>query len=232
MALSTIRGLVFDAYGTLFDVRAVGESCAGIAPDPAAFVAIWRAKQLEYAFLRALMRRYADFWDVTRDALRFAAATSGVTLAPGQEETLMEAWYRVAPFPEVEQTLAELSRRGLRLAVLSNGSSYMLERLVQATGLERYFEGLLSVDEIHTYKPDPSVYTLAERKLGLPRESLLFVSSNFWDVAGAHSFGLRVCWINRTGAQPDELGVQPDHILESMTALPELVQKGEYGPVS
>src|SRR5262245_50706249 len=109
------RALVFDAYGTLFDVAAVGRACAGVAADPARFAGLWRAKQLEYAFLRALMRRYADFWSVTRDALRYAAAASGIALAPAQEAALLEAWYHVAPFPDVEPALRDLAARGLKL---------------------------------------------------------------------------------------------------------------------
>jgi len=217
------RAIVFDAYGTLFNVAALNRACAGIAADPTGFVALWRAKQLEYAFLRALMRRYADFWSVTRDALRYAAAATGTALAPAQETTLLEAWYQVEPFPDVLPALYELKVRGLTLAILSNGAPPMLERLVRETGLVSMFDRLLSVDAVQTYKPEPAVYGLIERELGVAREAVLFVSSNFWDVAGARSFGLRVCWINRAGAPPDELGQQPSHVLRNLSELPGLV---------
>jgi 2-haloacid dehalogenase len=223
MANSPIRALVFDAYGTLFDVAAVSHACAGVAADPSRFVALWRAKQLEYAFLRALMRRYVDFWAVTRDALHYAAAHTGIALTAEQQAALLDAWYHVAPFPDVEPALRDLSARGLRLAILSNGTPEMLARLVAATGLASYFSKLLSVDAVQTYKPDPAVYVLAERELGLRREELLFVSSNFWDAAGARSFGLRVCWINRSGAAPDQLGQQPEHTLDSLAGLPAVI---------
>jgi 2-haloacid dehalogenase len=222
MIHAPVGALVFDAYGTLFDVRAVGEACAGVATDPAGFVALWRAKQLEYAFLRTLMRRYADFWTVTRDALRYAAAATGMSLTGEQEAALMEAWYSVTPFPDAVPALRELAARGLPLAILSNGAPEMLARLVAATGLEGYFRTLLSVDAVSSYKPDPAVYALAERALDLPREQLLFVSSNYWDVAGARAFGLRVCWVNRAGTKPDELGLAPDHVLTSLAQLPAL----------
>jgi len=228
MTTTSIRALVFDAYGTLFDVQAVSKACAAVTAEPAQFVALWRAKQLEYAFLRALMRRYADFWSVTRDALRYAAAATSTPLTAEQGDLLMEAWYRVAPFPDVEPALRELSARGLPLAILSNGGPQMLARLLAATGLAQYFQALLSVDEVRTYKPDPAVYVLAKRTLGIRRADLLFVSSNFWDVAGAHAFGLRVCWVNRGGAQPDQLAVQPDHLLTSLSDLPELAGGREY----
>jgi 2-haloacid dehalogenase len=217
------RAIVFDAYGTLFNVAAVSQACTGIAADPSSFVALWRAKQLEYAFLRALMRRYADFWSVTRDALRYAAVATGTALTPEHETTLLEAWYQAKPFPDVVPALGELKARGLTLAILSNGAPPMLERLVRETGLASMFDRLLSVDALQTYKPDPAVYGLIERELSVAREAALFVSSNYWDVAGARSFGLRVCWINRTAAPPDELGQQPSHVLRSLNELPELV---------
>jgi 2-haloacid dehalogenase len=217
------RAVVFDAYGTLFDVAAIGRACAGIAADPAGFMALWRAKQLEYAFLRALMLRYADFWQVTRDALRYAAAATKTPLTPEQETSLLEAWYQVEPFPDVPGALRELRAKGLALAILSNGSPPMLERLVRATGLGDTFDRLLSADAVATYKPSPPVYALIGSQLGLPPEAALFVSSNFWDVAGARAYGLRVCWINRAGATPDELGQQPTHLLRSMADLVTLV---------
>jgi 2-haloacid dehalogenase len=223
MATTLTRALVFDAYGTLFDVRAVADACAGVAADPAGFVALWRAKQLEYAFLRSLMRRYEDFWLVTRAALRYAAATTRTPLTAQEEEALMESWFYVAPFPDVVAALHALVERNLPLAILSNGAPSMLARLVAATGLDGYFRALLSVDAVRVYKPDPAVYVLAERALGLARAELLFVSSNSWDVAGAREFGLRVCWVNRGGAQPDELGVRADYVLASLAELPELI---------
>jgi 2-haloacid dehalogenase len=223
MTRSATRAIVFDAYGTLFNVAAVGQACTGIAADPAGFVGLWRAKQLEYAFLRALMRRYADFWSVTRDALRYAAAATGTALTPQHETTLLEAWYQVEPFPDVLPALHELSARGLPLAILSNGAPPMLERLVRETGLDGMFDRLLSVDAVRSYKPDPGVYALIEHELGVAPEAALFVSSNSWDVAGARSYGLRVCWINRTAAPPDELGQQPSHVLHSLAELPALV---------
>src|SRR5262245_4057156 len=223
MITAPTRALVFDAYGTLFDVCAVADSCVGIAVEPASFVALWRAKQLEYAFLRSLMRRYEDFGSITRAALRYAAAATGTPVAAEQEDALMESWFRVAPFPDVEPALRALVGRNRPLAILSNGTPEMLMRLVAATGLDGYFRALLSVDTVRTYKPDPAVYAQAERALGLRRAELLFVSSNFWDVAGAHEFGLPVCWVNRGDAQPDALGVQPDFTLASLAEVPSLV---------
>ena len=206
MGETPTRVLVFDAYGTLFDVAAVRHACAAVSVDPARFLALWRAKQLEYAFLRALMHRYADFWTVTRDALRYAAAATVMPLEPDQEQALMEAWFHVTPFDDAEPALRVLADRGLTLAILSNGTPAMLGRLVATTGLAGYFRRLLSVDAAQSYKPDPLVYALIERELGGRPEETLFVSSNFWDVAGARAYGLRVCWVNRGGVPPEQLG--------------------------
>jgi 2-haloacid dehalogenase len=217
------RAVIFDAYGTLFDVAAVSAVCARVAPDPAAFVALWRSKQLEYAFLRGLMRQYADFSVVTRDALRYTAAATGTPLAAEQEAELLAAWDEVTPFPEVATTLSELKARGLTLAILSNGTPAMLEQLVRANGLTASFDRLLSVDTVQTYKPDPAVYDLIERELGVRRERALFVSSNYWDVSGARAFGLAVGWVNRAGATPDQLGQQPSFELASLAGLLDLI---------
>jgi len=217
------RAVIFDAYGTLFNVEAVRHACATVAQDPAQFIALWRAKQLEYAFLRALMQRYADFWSVTRDALHYAAAATGTALDQRQELALMEAWHSVTPFADTEPALRELASRGLTLAILSNGSPEMLDRLVRATGLAGYFRRLLSVDAARTYKPAAPVYALIERELGVRPAETLFVSSNFWDVAGARSYGLPVCWVNRVGALPEQLGQQPNHVVDSLAQLARLV---------
>ena len=222
MAAERARAVVFDAYGTLFDVAAVRAAGAGIAAEPAAFVALWRAKQLEYAFLRSLMGRYADFAQVTRDALRYAAAATSTSLAPAAEAALLDAWFAVAPFPDAEPALRALKARGLTLAILSNGTPAMLERLVRATGLQTVFDQLLSVDAVRRYKPDPAVYALVDQ-LGVARAEVLFVSSNGWDAAGARAFGLRVCWVNRAGAPPDELGHPPDYTVASLSDLPALL---------
>ena len=217
------RAVVFDAYGTLFDVAAVRHACAGVAAEPERFVALWRAKQLEYAFLRSLMGRYADFAQVTAEALEYAAAATATPLEAAQRDALMEAWFAVAPFPDSVPALQALQERGTKLAILSNGTPAMLHRLVAATGLLGVFSHLLSVDSVRRYKPDPAVYALIEPALGLPPAQVMFVSSNGWDAAGARSFGLRVCWVNRAGGPPEQLGQPPSHALRSLSELPALI---------
>ena len=213
-----IRGYVFDAYGTLFDVHSVIEAGRAITADPAALSLLWRQKQLEYTWLRSLMGRYEDFWAVTEAALRYSVRRLGLRADETQLARLMEAYLSLACFPEVPAALDRLA--GRPRAILSNGSPRMLEAAVASSGLGPRLQHLLSVDAVKTYKPAPSVYALGPRALGVPADALLFVSSNAWDVAGAKAFGYQVAWCNRTGAPAEELGVRADFEVGNLTELP------------
>jgi 2-haloacid dehalogenase len=215
------RTLAFDAYGTLFDVRSVEAQAAALVPDPAAFVAFWRTKQLEYSWLRTLLDRYADFEVVSRDALHFALERFGLALADAAVADLMEAWLRPHPFPDAEPALRSLA--GWPLAILSNGSPRMLERVLDHAGFGRYFQHVISVDPVRRYKPAPAVYAFARERLGVAASDVLFVSSNGFDVAGAKAFGFRVAWINRANAPLDRLGCEPDAWLRSLEELSGLL---------
>lgn len=226
--LHDIKACVFDAYGTLFDVHsAVGANAARLGEQAGAVSDTWRSKQLEYTWLRSLMGRHADFWKVTGDALDFALERHGVDIhaatRSGLREALMQAYLKLSPYPEVAATLAELHQRGLRMAILSNGSPAMLEAAVENAQLQATFEAILSVESIGIYKPEPRVYQMAVEQLALPREHILFLSSNGWDVSGAKSFGFHTFWVNRAGAPPERLGFEADAVLDSLTNLPELV---------
>lgn len=213
-----IRGYVFDAYGTLFDVHSVVEAGRAVTADPMALSLAWRGKQLEYTWLRALMGRYEDFWTVTEDALRWAIARLGLSAAEADVRRLMDAYLSLACFPEVPATLAAL--RGRPRAILSNGAPKMLAAAVSSSGLTQHLDHVLSVDAVKTYKPSPTVYALGPRALGIEARDLLFVSSNAWDVAGAKSFGYQVAWCNRTNAPAENLGVKADYIIRSLDELP------------
>jgi 2-haloacid dehalogenase len=217
-----IQALVFDAYGTLFDVHSVVDLCERIYPGKGEqFSRTWRAKQLEYTWLRSLMGEYQDFERVTEAALRYACRSLAQPCDPATRDRLMNAYLHLSPFPEVRGALGRLS--GLPLAILSNGSPGMLGPLVKNTGLEAAFAQVISVDEAKIYKPSPRVYELAPKKLGVAREAIGFVSSNFWDAAGARAYGFQVFWINRGGAVPDELGHEPQAVLNSLAELAALV---------
>jgi 2-haloacid dehalogenase len=216
--LNPIRGYVFDAYGTLFDVHSVVEAGREITGDPVALSTLWRQKQLEYTWLRSLMGTYADFWAVTEAALRYSIRRLGLSATDAQVRRLMDAYLSLACFPEVKTALGRLAGRSR--AVLSNGSPAMLAAAVAASGLGAMLDHVISVDRVKTYKPSPRVYALGPETLGLPAGELLFVSSNGWDVAGAKAFGYQVAWCNRSGAPEEELGVRPDLIVSALDVLP------------
>ena len=216
--MADIKGYLFDAYGTLFDVHSVVEAGRAITDDPNMLSMTWRQKQLEYTWLRTLMGRYEDFWQVTEAALRYAVRRLGLTASDAQLTRLMQAYLSLAAFPEVRATLERL--RGTPLAILSNGSPRMLEAAVTASGLTGVFTHVLSVDAVKTYKPSPKVYELGTRAMGLPAAELLFVSANAWDVAGAKAFGYQVCWCNRTNAPMEELGLTPEFVVARLDEVP------------
>ncbi len=209
--------LVFDAYGTLFDVHAVIERCESFWPGKgAALSQLWRAKQLEYTWQRSLMQRYLPFSTVTRDALGYACEALELELDDTRTRALMDAYLDLAAYPDVPPALEQLKRGGRKLAILTNGSPDMIEPLVKNRGMQRIFDAVLSVDALRVYKPSPPVYQLAVDKLGVAAGAIGFVSSNCWDALGAKSFGFRVYWINRAGAPVDRLGFKPDGILRGL----------------
>jgi 2-haloacid dehalogenase len=218
-----IKAVVFDAYGTLFDVHSVIAACEQNFPGQgAALSGLWRAKQLEYTWLRSLMGRYEDFWNVTESGLVFACKNLGLSCPPPARAQLMSAYLHLEPFGEVQQALRALD--DYSLAILSNGSPRMLRAAVKSAGLDGVFTQVISVDEVKIYKPNPRVYRLAPQKLKLAKTRIGFVSSNFWDVAGAKAFGLWTCWVNRSGTPADELGLTPDATVKTLTDLVDLIK--------
>src|SRR5438105_1215564 len=213
-----VDALVFDAYGTLYDVHSVMRRCESCFPAKGMQLSqLWRAKQLEYTWQRSLMQRYVPFSQVTREALAYSCAALGLDSAP-HAAALMEEYLHLAPFTEVP---AALERLKMKRAILSNGSPDLLDPLVRNSGLR--FDAVLSVDELKVYKPAPQVYELAVRRLKVAKERIGFVSSNCWDALGAKSYGFQVYWINRGGAPVDRLGFTPDAQLKSLADLPDEV---------
>ncbi len=215
---ASVRALVFDAYGTLFDVQSIGTACEWLFPGRGADLSrLWRTKQLEYTWLRSLMGRYTEFEAITRDALGIACRTLGLELTQSDAILLMEGYRQLQLFPEVKDALAAL--HGRKLAILSNGSPAMLNALVEHAGMFKLFHAVISVDELKMFKPHPSVYGLATQYLGVNANEIGFVSSNFWDVSGASSFGFRTFWINRNNSQPDALGFEPVAVVRRLDEL-------------
>ncbi|MGO4285528.1 haloacid dehalogenase type II [Bosea sp. TAB14] len=238
----SIKALVFDAYGTLFDVQSVAAVTEAAFPGHGATITqIWRLKQLEYTWLRALMGRYEDFWTVTTESLDFTLKTLGLTATPAFLAEIAGAYDGLALYPEARAALQGLA--SYRLAIFSNGSPAMLKRLVAHAGIGEFLETVISVDEIGVYKPDPRGYAHVEKRLGLSRDEILFVSSNGFDIAGAKAHGFTVARIERVPAaalrveieatgtidpklmfkalrlQPEQLGFHADVTIAALTDL-------------
>jgi 2-haloacid dehalogenase len=205
----SLAGVVFDAYGTLFDLSAIaGGVRDALGDDTEAFALLWRRKQLEYTWLRALMGDYADFWQVTGEALDYALAAMGRDDA-GLRARLMQRHMNVPAYPDVIPALTALRARRLKTAILSNGSPTMITAAVNAADLRKHLDQILSVDAVRTYKPHPTVYALAPAALHCEPLDIAFVSANAWDVAGAAHFGFRAVWLNRGKAVPEHLPARP-----------------------
>lgn len=214
----TIKALVFDAYGTLFDPLSVASLCEELYPGHgSALSQLWRSRQLEYTWLRSLMGHYENFWKVTEAALIFASRSLRLPCESATRERLMQAYLSLRPFAEVPDTLKAL--RGYPLSILSNGTPEMLRGVVKNSGLESVFSQIISVEEVRTYKPSPRVYDLAVRRMGVEPAAIGFVSANFWDAAGAKACGFFTCWVNRSNAPAEELGLVPDATGRSLTEL-------------
>jgi 2-haloacid dehalogenase len=220
---SPIRALVFDAYGTLFDPFAVKARAEELFPGSgAALSQLWRSKQLEYSWLRTLMDRYENFWKITEEALLFACHALSLTCDENQRNQLMQVYLTLPAFPDVLPALERLAH--LPLSILSNGTPEMLAPLVATNGMTHYFKNVFSVDALQMYKPRPEVYQHAVSILGVPKEAIGFISSNFWDIAGATSFGFRTLWINRSSMPADELGVAPIAVLSTLAELSDILE--------
>ena len=243
----TIKAVVFDAYGTLYDVQSVADVTEQSFPGYGGIITqIWRLKQLEYTWLRSLMERYEDFSVVTRESLVFTLRCLGLPQEPATIDLLMDRYLRLDPYPDAKSTLAALI--DVQRAILSNGSPAMLRALVRSSGLDQFLDATISVDARKVFKPSPLAYTLIEGVLGTPPSEVLFVSSNPFDVAGAKSFGLTVAWIERVTpemlardlaqhdrvaplttfntlrTQLEELGFAPDHRIRTLSDLPAILE--------
>jgi 2-haloacid dehalogenase len=212
------RAVLFDAYGTLFDVYSVGVVVERLFPGSGERLGIlWRDKQIEYTRLTSMSGQLRSFRDCTRAGLRYAAVRFGLTLSEGAEHELMQAYERLAPFPENHGVLVELQRRGIRAGILSNGDPDMLEAVVRHAGFAGLVDPVLSVEGTGRFKTDPAAYALGTQAFGLAAADILFVSSNCWDAIGATWFGYTTLWINRFKLPLDELGARPTRIGTQLT---------------
>ncbi len=205
-----IRAVAFDAYGTLFDVHSVISLAEQLCPGRGeALSMLWRQKQLEYSWLRAMSGRYKQFWEITRDALRFSVARLAPELSAADESRLMNQYASLSAFPENIAALRELRALGLPLAILTNGNRAMIEVSVRSSGMDGMFEHLLSSESVQTFKTRSAIYDLGPQALGVSAAEILFVSSNCWDAIAATWHGYRSFWINRSGAPLEVLDTTP-----------------------
>src|SRR6187402_2780644 len=244
----TIKAIVFDAYGTLYDVQSVADDTEDAFPGYGGIITqVWRIKQLEYTWLRSLMRQYEDFSVVTRDSLAYTLASLGLKYGDDTFARIIDKYLHLDLYPDALAALSAIKDR--KLAILSNGSPDMLEGLVRNSGLDRVLDAVISVDARKTFKPSPEAYMLIEEELHVPPREVLFISSNPWDACGAKAFGLNVAWIERVTpeamalaclesetlppltmfwalrTQMDELGFQPDYRIQALAELPALVSQ-------
>lgn len=221
--LQGIRACVFDAYGTVFDYASAAARCRDVLGDRYdRLTTLWREKQLQYTWLRALQGKHADFWKVTGDALDFALDTLGIA-DPALRERLMQLYLSLDAFPEVAAVLRRLKGAGLKTAILSNGAPKMLRAAVENARIGELLDAVLSVEEVGVYKPDPRVYQLAVTRLGIPASAISFQSSNAWDAFAASAFGMKVVWCNRYGQRAERLPGAPDVQVKSLDELPPIV---------
>ena len=242
----TIKAVVFDAYGTLYDIQSVAAVTEQEFPGYGDIITqIWRIKQLEYTWLRSLMRRYEDFAVVTRESLAYTLRCLGLKYDAGAFERIMDKYLHLDLYPDALASLTAMQPN--KLAILSNGSPDMLNALVKNSGLESVLDATISVDAKRIFKPSPDAYTLIESTLDIPPSDVLFISSNPWDACGAKAFGLNVAWIERVTpeamalacieseavapltmfkairTQMDELGLEPDYRIRALSELPGLI---------
>jgi 2-haloacid dehalogenase len=221
-----IKALAFDAYGTLFDVFSVTALCEQLYPGNGNQLAqIWRAKQLQYSFLRSLMGRHRDFWGLTEDGLTWAAKSLHLDLTAEKKKQLMDAYLSLAAFPDVKPGLEMLKKQGVKLTILSNGEPKMLEAAAGSAGIRDLLDDIISVEDVKIFKPSPRVYYLVPERMKVTTPELGFVSSNSWDMNGAASAGLTTFWIQRSAAEvPEELGFQANAVVTAITDLTPLLR--------
>ena len=227
--MPTITTCIFAAYGTLYDVAAAARRAAEqpgqtrLAEVWPKLAADWRAKQLQYTWLRAITGEHVPFWEVTKDGLDWAMEASGLD-DPVLRETLLALYWELPAYPEAPRMLATLKAAGLTTGILSNGSPEMLEGARDFSGLGAWLDATLSVEEVGIFKPSSRVYDMVGAHFGTTPDQVLFVSANGWDAAGAAGYGFTTVWVNRAGEPVDRMPARPQHIVTDLTSIPDLVK--------
>ena len=216
------KAVVFDAYGTLFDVNSAAEKCKDkIGVKWEIFANFWRTTQLEYTWLRSLMKRHKNFWDVTEDSLDKSMKVFNIN--KNMKNELLSLYKILSPYPEVKEVLEDLKKKNFKLAILSNGTPDLLNELVESNKLNNLFDDLFSIEEVKIYKPDPRVYELPIKKYKIKSDEITFLSANTWDVSGGGNFGYNSIWVNRHNSIFDILDFQPKNEISNLTQLLDIV---------
>ena len=222
MKIENVTACVFDAYGTLFDVNSAAAKCKEKLGDKwENFANAWRTTQLEYTWLRSLMKKYKNFWQITEDSLDHTMATFKID--KNMREELLNLYKELIPYPEVKECLDGLKSKKIKIAILSNGTPDLLKRLVENNNIQNYFDDIMSVENVEVYKPDSKVYEMPIKKYGCKPENICFLSSNTWDVSGGGIFGYNAIWVNRFNKIFDKLDYKPQHIINNLNQLLKLV---------
>jgi 2-haloacid dehalogenase len=217
-----IKSVVFDAYGTLFDVNSAAEKCKDKIGDRwEEFANFWRTTQLEYTWLRSLMKRHRNFWEITEDSLDKSMKMFNINKSMRNE--LLNLYKILSPYPEVEQVLNNLKKRKFKLAILSNGTPALLRELVTSNGLNNFFDDLFSIEEVKVYKPHSKVYEIPVKKYDLKADEIFFLSANTWDVSGGGNYGYNSIWVNRNKSVFDILDYKPKNEINNLSQLLDIV---------
>ena len=220
--MKDIKAIVFDAYGTLFDVNSAAEKCKGKIGDKwEGFANFWRTTQLEYTWLRSLMKRHKDFWQVTEDSLDKSMQAFKIDVSMKNE--LLDLYKVLSPYPEVKEVLKKLKEKEYKLAILSNGTPALLNELVKSNYLEHVFDDLFSIEEVGIYKPDSKVYDMPLKKYQIKADDVAFLSSNTWDVSGGGNYGYNAIWINRNNNIFDNLDYEPKNEINNLKQLLSII---------
>ena len=220
--MKNIKAIIFDAYGTLFDVNSAAEKCKGKIGDKwEDFANYWRTTQLEYTWLRSLMNRHKDFWKITEDSLD--KSMKFFKIDNSMRNDLLDLYKVLSPFSEVKETLNKLKKKDFKLAILSNGTPSLLESLVKNNNLENIFDDIFSIEEVGIFKPDSKVYELPVNKYNIKKDEILFLSANTWDVSGGGNYGYNSVWVNRNKNIFDNLDYQPLDEIHDLSELLEII---------
>jgi len=213
--MKNIKAIIFDAYGTLFDVNSAAKKCKGKIGDKwEGFANYWRTTQLEYTWLRSLMNRHKDFWQVTEDSLD--KSMQAFKIDSSMRNELLDLYKVLSTFPEVKEVLNKLKEKNYKLAILSNGTPFLLNELVKSNNLDNIFDNIFSIEEVKTYKPDPKVYNIPIKKYQIQKNEVAYLSANTWDVSAGGNYGFNPVWINRNNNIFDNLDFKPDYEIKNL----------------